>query len=233
MASPHGPHRVGTGRRPPQPDRHMKHTTDRQTPSMRRGTAAASRSPAHCRRPTRDPAAVVAVACIAFIACAAAGCGGPPTLMPTPSIYTRGDIKPLDDVPPSLQNNKVDVLYVTDRVPETSEDPALKAKGALYGSKRSRSAAYGLSEVQIGPDSLTWAQWVKASETAKRDEPLELKVVKSTELGRFPPTPKVLAELPPRAVQIDPANPSTLPATTRPTTLTTAQSELKAEVEQE
>src|SRR4051794_27377577 len=113
MASPHGPHRVAKARRSTQPDRHMKHTTDRPTPSLLRGTTSASHPLAHRQPPAHRSTGVLAVALIAFLACAASGCGGPPTLMPTPALYTRGDIKPLDDVPPSLQNNHVDVLYVT------------------------------------------------------------------------------------------------------------------------
>src|SRR4051794_33085384 len=83
-------------------------------------------------------------------ALALAGCSTTPKLMPTPNIYSRGDIDPFPSVPPALQSNKVDVIYLTDRVPE-----ATKAGRIEYGYKRSRSVAFGISQMQIGPDDLT------------------------------------------------------------------------------
>src|SRR6266480_2928892 len=58
-------------------------------------------------------------------------------LMPTPNLYAWGNFDPFKDIPPSLQNNRVEVLYVTDRVPvDTSPDHV------VYGYGRSRSAAF-------------------------------------------------------------------------------------------
>src|SRR4051812_18301220 len=106
------------------------------------------------------PLVSVAILAALFVA----GCGGPTQLMPTPGLYARGDAKLFEDVPPAYQNNRVEVFYITDRVPRTPDDAAEKAKGALYGTKRSRSAAYGISEVRFGDDTVTWDQLVKASE---------------------------------------------------------------------
>lgn len=168
----------------------------------------------------------------------AAGCGSSTVLMPTPTIYTRGDVKLFEDVPPEFQNNRVEVLYVTDRVPEPpdpSEDASSKEEpvGVRYGSKRSRSAAYGISVVRIGDEKLSWQELVKASESRKRDKDLDLRVVKTTELGRFPPTPKVLVELPPNTVDLAATAPTTAPSTGPSAALTTRQAALKAEVEHE
>ena len=61
--------------------------------------------------------------------------------MPTPNLYADGGVDPFPDVPPALQNNKAEVLYVTDRAPEQGSTPEAPA----YGHKRSRSVAFGVS----------------------------------------------------------------------------------------
>src|SRR5262249_27022802 len=73
------------------------------------------------------------------------GCSETPQLMPTPNLYVRGGFDPFADVPPALQSNSVDVIYVTDRKPETS-DP----NNPKYGYERSRSIAFGLTHVEFG-----------------------------------------------------------------------------------
>src|SRR4051812_21985537 len=65
------------------------------------------------------------------------GCGSAPTLMPTPNLYADGIVDPFIDVDPSLRNNKVEVLYLTDRQPE-NDSPDKRE----YGYKRSRSLAF-------------------------------------------------------------------------------------------
>src|SRR3954470_18394914 len=112
------------------------------------------------------------------------GCSSSETLlMPTPNIYAQPDAKPFAEVPPALQSNKVDVLYLTDRQAEKS-----KTDSAKYGFKRSRSVAFGVSEVEIG-SNLSWDDLVHASTSAERKSPLPLRVVKTTELLRYPETP--------------------------------------------
>jgi esterase/lipase superfamily enzyme len=146
-----------------------------------------------------------------------AGCDSTSKLMPTPTIYTLGDVDPFPDVPPALQNNKVEVVYVTDRALENDSTGKLK-----YGYKRSRSVAYGVAEVQIGKD-ISWDQLVKASRSSKRDVKLEMTVPRIEELGRLPPTPKTLIELPPR-VPIEPTTSTTAPST--------SAAELRAEIDE-
>jgi len=139
---------------------------------------------------------------LGFIVALAAGCGGKPQLMATPNLYANCGVDPFPNVSPALQNNKVEVLYVTDRAPEKGSKPEV----AEYGHKRSRSVAFGVSEVEFGKD-VSWDQMVKASTSAKRSVKLEMVVNKSKELCRFPPTPKTLIEIP-----------SSAEAATRPTT---------------
>ncbi|MBW2671131.1 MAG: hypothetical protein JRD87_14875, partial [Deltaproteobacteria bacterium] len=62
--------------------------------------------------------------CIAlvFIALVLAGCSSTPKLMPTPNIYLGGGGYPESEIPLGLKSNKVELLFVTDRVPESSAD---------------------------------------------------------------------------------------------------------------
>ncbi|MGH7177878.1 MAG: alpha/beta hydrolase, partial [Tepidisphaeraceae bacterium] len=159
-------------------------------------------------RSNRSPARWLVV--LLFVGLATAGgCGGKPQLMATPNLYTHPELKPYADVPPALQHNRVEVLYVTDRLLEKDATP----QAPVYGSKRSRSVAFGISEVQFGTD-VTWDQLVEASTSSKRSVKLEMNVIKTTELRRFPPTPKVLFQLP------NPLTAGTKPATA-PSTLRT------------
>jgi esterase/lipase superfamily enzyme len=123
--------------------------------------------------------------------------------MATPNLYARGGVDPFPNVPPALQSNKVEVLYVTDRAPEKGSTP----EAPRYTHKRSRSVAFGVTEVTIGKD-VSWKQLVKASTSAKREVKLEVAVTKAREICRFPPTPKTLIELP-----------SAAEAATQPTTM--------------
>jgi esterase/lipase superfamily enzyme len=110
-------------------------------------------------------------------------------LMPTPNLYVRGDFDPFADVPPGLRSNGVDVIYVTDRKPE--EDLPDPHDAPQYGYERSRSTAFGVSRVEFGKD-VSWDELAKASRSSKRDIKLPVRVVKTTEVGRMPPTPRVL-----------------------------------------
>jgi esterase/lipase superfamily enzyme len=127
-----------------------------------------------------------------------AGCSSRVNLMPTPNVYAWGNYDPFDEVPQSLKNNRVEVMYVTDRLPA---DPA--KDGVYYGIGRSRSAAFGVTELTIGKD-VSWDELVKASRSGFRKEALELKITKTTELGRFEATP-------PRLVQVIHEDPTSRP----------------------
>ncbi len=141
--------------------------------------------------PMSAKAFVLILACVAL-----AGCGGKklPQLMPTPNLYTHPEFNPFADVPPALQGNKIEVLYVTDRAPQKDEEGNEPSPQDMkYGKGRSRSAAFGVAEFQIGDENLTWDQLVAQSRTATRDiKKLDLAVVGTRELGRFAPTPPSL-----------------------------------------
>ena len=133
---------------------------------------------------------------------ACGGCSKTPSLMPTPNVYAQGLINPFEEVPPALQNNRVEVLYLTDRKPEKYAPDRQS-----YGYRRSRSLSFGVSEVEFGED-VSWTELVKASTTARRSKRLPVHVRKVRGLGQFPPTPRILVEA---ATTTPAATPQTTP----------------------
>ena len=117
------------------------------------------------------------------------GCSTTMPLMPTPNLYARGDFNPYADVPPALQNNHVDVLYITDRAQE-----GMSETGAKYGFRRSRSVSFGISQVEIGKN-VSWDQLLKESRSSSRLINLNLTMARTTRLGQFPMTPSSLIPL--------------------------------------
>ncbi len=122
-------------------------------------------------------------AVLSLLALLLVGCSSTPKLMPTPNIYTDGSGYPESSVPTDLKSNKIDLLYVTDRAPETADNNTLE-----YGIGRSASLGFGSAIVEIGSD-LTWQELVEMSETSSRSTSPAIQVTSRIELGRFPPTP--------------------------------------------
>ena len=118
-----------------------------------------------------------------FLTLLLVGCSSAPKLMPTPNIYADGGSYPESSVRPGLKSNKVDLLFVTDRAPETTADGTLK-----YGIGRSASVGFGSAIVEIGND-LSWQELVEMSETSSRSTSPPVRVTSRNELGRFPATP--------------------------------------------
>ena len=133
--------------------------------------------PRHWYRSSWTPLLVLATA---LVLC---GCGGR-QLMPTPNLYVHGTSDPFADIAPELRTTTVDLMYVTDRGPETKPDGSLR-----YGYMRSKSIAYGSCTVRIGKDDLEWDTLVHNSLVSTRDVSLPIKVVELQEKGRFPETP--------------------------------------------
>jgi hypothetical protein len=126
------------------------------------------------------PAALLALVLSALIL--TAGCGGT-ALMPTPNLFAFTPDNPFPDVPLCFRTNTVDVLYVTDRAPESD-----LAQNPRYGYRRSRSLAFGVTTVQIGKD-VSWDTLVAASRSAARPADLPMSTTEMHELGKFPPVP--------------------------------------------
>ena len=124
--------------------------------------------------------AILAAAPLLLAGCA--GKGRP--LMPAPNLYTQEDAPALfTDLPSELESNQLDLLFATDRAPETDKDGRL-----AYGYGRSHSAAFGSAVVKLEPD-MSWDDLERISVESDRSTRLTLEIAEITELGRFPETP--------------------------------------------
>lgn len=133
-------------------------------------------------RALNRPPVTIAILAVALTA----GCQR--QLMPTPNVCAASPEDPFGDVPPALRNNRVEVLYATDR------DPILDKAGSLrYGFQRSKSLAFGTCTIEIGRD-LPWEELVRQSRARTRTIPLPLSVAGIREIGRYPSTPVPLVQ---------------------------------------
>ncbi len=111
------------------------------------------------------------------------------SLMKSPNLYVKIETDPFVNIAPEFRNNKVDVLYVTDRNRIDRKDGSIK-----YGSGRSASVAYGSAIIEFGKN-IAWETLVQNSRTHNRSVSIKLSTRKITELGRFAPTPIPLVEV--------------------------------------
>ena len=112
-----------------------------------------------------------------------AGCAESRLLMPTPNLYTDEKATLFDALPEEYASTLVELIYVTDRGPETDEDGNLR-----YGYGRSNSLAAGTTVVDLGRNA-TWENLAEASRTQSRIKGFELNLVSIDEFTRMPPTP--------------------------------------------
>ncbi|MEK6642806.1 MAG: alpha/beta hydrolase [Planctomycetota bacterium] len=110
-------------------------------------------------------------------------CGCAHQLMPTPNLFIGSPDDPFAGVPSALQTNRVDVLYVTDRLGEDDK------KGKLqYGFERCRSLSFGSLIVEID-SNLSWDRLTRESRTQNRHLALPLSGGPPRRQGQFPETP--------------------------------------------
>jgi len=122
------------------------------------------------------------------------------SVMPAPNLYTSAGRSLFEELVPELETNQVDVLYVTDRLPEKDE-----AGNLTYGFERSPSVAYGSAIVELGHD-LSWEELVTYSTTkSESGSRPRLNVVSISELGRFPATPYLFRIVDNTDIPLDPA----------------------------
>ncbi len=112
-----------------------------------------------------------------------AGCAESRQLMPTPNLYVNETATLFEALPQEYASTLVELIYVTDRAPETDEAGNLR-----YGYKRSNSLAVGTTVVDLGQNA-TWENLVEASRTHTRFGEFELRLVSINEFARLPPTP--------------------------------------------
>ncbi|MCU0836780.1 MAG: alpha/beta hydrolase [Chromatiaceae bacterium] len=118
-----------------------------------------------------------------------AGCAsGPRQLMPTPTLYQLPDGQPVFERAKDAQRtSNVDLLYITDRAPQTEAETA--ENGPLpYGQGRARRIAFGSAVVQVGP-GLDWETLTAQSQLAERTREVSLGLGEVRQLGTFPDEP--------------------------------------------
>ena len=117
------------------------------------------------------------------------GCSQSIYLIKTPNLYLEGSQTLFKNVPKLFQNNKVELIYVTDRnrLNSSKESTTLE-----YGIQRSKRVDFGNTTIQIGDSQLDWQTLEKESLKEKRALKLPLKIVQREKFGEFPPTPLAL-----------------------------------------
>lgn len=113
------------------------------------------------------------------------GCSTPPrTLMPTPLLYQDpAGPTPFSQTVAGRRQPTVDLLYVTDRAPETNPESNLP-----YGEERGRRLVFGSAQVRM-PADLDWPLLEAESRRVNREREIVLSLGEVTELGRFPQEP--------------------------------------------
>lgn len=117
---------------------------------------------------------------------AATGCASKPRqLMPTPVLYQAPDGEPVITLPAEARSasTDVDLLYITDRGPETDPESDLP-----YGQDRAKRIEFGAARVEIGPD-VTWPVLEREGRLAERTRDLDLSLGRVERLGAFPEEP--------------------------------------------
>jgi esterase/lipase superfamily enzyme len=111
----------------------------------------------------------------------AASCSSHRPLMPTPDVYALGIKEPYPETLPSqLRTVDVNIMYLTDRLPELAEDGRLD-----YGMGRNHSVALGDAVVNIGGD-LDWEALAADARTGVRSSAVNLSVKSVTEKVQGP-----------------------------------------------
>jgi len=127
-----------------------------------------------------------AVASLAVAALLSTGCATQPRqLMPTPVVYQEPGGEPVLTLPAELRGGStdVDLLYITDRGPETAQEG-----DSPYGQQRGKRIEFGSARVEIGPD-VPWPVLERESQLAKRTRDLDLSLGRVQRLGAFPREP--------------------------------------------
>jgi esterase/lipase superfamily enzyme len=106
------------------------------------------------------------------------GCSSPEYLVRTPVLYAGGADDPFAQVPPSLRETTVSVIYATDRLQEKPrEDGVLR-----YGIGRSHQLTIGVSRVEFSPVR-DWDQLVEASRQEHRSQAIRTRIVETTPMA--------------------------------------------------
>jgi esterase/lipase superfamily enzyme len=121
-----------------------------------------------------------------------AGCATPARqLMPTPALYRQpGGVPVFESTAVQRHSTDVDLLYVTDRGPETTADGTT----IPYGQVRARQIRFGTARVRLTP-AITWDALREQSQLGTRTREIDLELGAVKELGQFPNEPYQLHRL--------------------------------------
>jgi esterase/lipase superfamily enzyme len=97
-------------------------------------------------------------------------------LMPTPAIYESGVIDPFQSL--KKQDNRIAMLYATDRRPAAENDPE-----PFYLNQRGGLLRLGEATVRLGEQDQKWTEVARISMTPRRSRAFPLQVVDAHELG--------------------------------------------------
>ncbi len=149
--------------------------------SMRSALAQPYPKPAGEHRMLRRTLTLLVVSLLLMAGCASK----PRQLMPTPVVYQTPGGEPVMTLPVEARSatTGVDLLYVTDRVPQTDPDSDLP-----YGQERAKRIEFGSARVEIGPNVL-WPVLEQESQRAERSRDLDLSLGRVQRLGAFPEEP--------------------------------------------
>jgi esterase/lipase superfamily enzyme len=135
------------------------------------------------------------LAAVALGACASHG----KKLMPAPEIDHSPAAQMVSDlVPVERRRSAIDLLYITDRAPETTAESE-----ATYGDGRSKSLAFGSAMVELVPQ-LDWDALRRESLNDPRSVDIKLELGQVRELGRYPTEPYTIVRASPGRLRRDP-----------------------------
>ena len=117
------------------------------------------------------------------------GCAtGARQLMPTPTLYQLPGGQPVFDQAKEVgQRPDLDLLYITDRAPQTAAE-AEETGPSPYGQERAKRIAFGSAQVGVVP-GLDWETLREQSQLAQRTREVNLELGEVRELGAFPDEP--------------------------------------------
>jgi esterase/lipase superfamily enzyme len=124
---------------------------------------------------------VISILFLALAVSMTISCAG---LQPIPvEAYGEEGATLFENLPTPLKSAEVDVLYATDRAPDSDQEVL------LYGNDRSFSLAFGFARVKLGKD-LSWDDLVNWSQS-QNPEPVDIEpfVTSVTEVVRLPSSP--------------------------------------------
>lgn len=100
-------------------------------------------------------------------------------LMPTPAVWSTGEVNPFEVNPELQENNEIRLLYATNRIPAGLKN---KRTYTVFPDDR---LSVGVATMQIGDEETTWQQLLNLSTSAEPEGRPPLKLGNLRELSQF------------------------------------------------